>query len=287
MPARYTNASLILYLGSEVERMGTALGSDRAVMEDAIGLCGDVIRSGYSYSSLDAVASAAFYLATRRQGAPISLPDVAEQSRKPKGEFQGLASRLMTELDIQLTPDQPDSYLDDGIEQLDFSEPAAEEARTLLERSKDAGLHNGLAPTTMAGAVLYAVAQKRRLDITQKTVADIVNKTQVSIRKQYRNVLELADDVPVDVLPPQTIAATVETLQETFDDIPEAYAAQAGDLVRELSELEESASRAGLTGAAYLVVCQREGAQLSKGQISDAVGVTVGTITTHTARFDQ
>ncbi|WP_221625517.1 hypothetical protein [Halobellus ruber] len=118
----------------------------------------------------------------------------------------------MSELDIQPTPVDPDTYLEDGIDEFGFSDELAAECFELLERGKDRNLHSGLAPTTVAGAILYAVAQKHRLDIRQKDVAEFVNKTTVSIRNSYKQFLELADDVPVDVLPPQTINEAIVTL---------------------------------------------------------------------------
>jgi len=287
MPSQYTNKSLLLYLGSEVERIGGALESDREVIIDAIRLSGDVLRSNYRYSSLDAVASATFYIATRRYDTPNSLSDIAEYSRKPESEFKRLAGRLMDELDIQLTPEEPDPYLQDGINELGFDQAAADEAWALLRKSKYAGLHNGLAPTTMAGAILYAIVQKYHLDITQTAVADTVNRTESSIRNHYRDVLQLADDVPVDVLPPQTVDAAIDILIETFNEVPDEYAIRAQELVNNTDEIEHNTSRAGMVGGAYFAVCQQAGIQMTETMIADTVGVRPATVANHAERFEQ
>lgn len=79
---RYSDRSTLLYLGSEVKRMGERLGAAEETMIDGIRLCGNVLRSGYEYDSIDSVAGACFYLACTRQDEPISLPDIADYARK-------------------------------------------------------------------------------------------------------------------------------------------------------------------------------------------------------------
>jgi transcription initiation factor TFIIB len=200
--------------------MGEELGAAEETIVDGIRLCGDVLRSGYEYDSIDSVAGACFYLACTRQDEPIALPDVADYARKSQKNIQHLSANLMSELDIQPTPTDPETYLEDGIAKFGFSDELAAECFELLDRGKERNLHSGYAPTTVAGAILYAVAQKHRRDLRQRDVAEFVNKTTVSIRNSYRDFLRLAEDVPVDVLPPQTIEAAIATLQTAFDEHP-------------------------------------------------------------------
>lgn len=285
MQARYSDRSVLLYLGSEVERMGESLGAAEETMVDAIRLCGDVLRSGYDYDSIDSVAGACFYLACTRQDEPISLPDIAECARKSQKNIQHLSAKLMSELDIQPTPTDPDTYLEDGIEEFDFSEEQAAECFELLERGKERNLHSGFAPTTVAGAILYAVAQKHRLDIRQRDVAEFVNKTTVSIRNSYKEFLKLADDVPVDVLPPQTIDEALTTLQTAFDEHPAVYADDARDIAVDV-DVGESASAAGIAGGAYLTVAREHGESLMASDVSSVLGVGPQTVAKYNDVFD-
>lgn len=277
MAVRYSEKSVLLYVGTEIERMGEELNADEETMTDAIRLCGDVLRSDYDYDSLDSVAGACFYLACTRQDEPISLPDVADHARKPQKTVQHLSANLMSELGIQPEPVDPDSYLEDGIEEFGFTDDQRSECYELLERGKKRNLHSGFAPTTIAGAILYAVAKKHGLDIRQRDVANFVNKTPVSIRKSYRSFLELADDVPVDVLPPQTIDEAVTTLQEAFSEHPSVYGQDAREALDDV-DLSDGASKAAAAGGAYLAVAEAHGRELSASEVSDAVGV--GTQTT-------
>ncbi|UPV73919.1 transcription initiation factor IIB family protein [Halorussus limi] len=265
--------------------MGETLDAAEDTMVDGIRLCGDVLRSGYEYDSIDSVAGACFYLACTRQEEPISLPDIADHARKSQKNIQHLSARLMSELDIQPTPVEPDTYLDDGIDEFGFTEDQAAECFDLLERGKERNLHSGFAPTTVAGAILYAVAQKHGLEIRQRDVADFVNKTPVSIRKNYKTFLKLADDVPVDVLPPQTIDEAIATLQTAFSEHPAVYADDARDIATD-ADVGDSASRAGVTGGAYLSVAQANGVHLTASDISSALGVGTQTIAKYNERFD-
>jgi len=286
MPARYSDRSVLFYVGTEIERMGESLDATEDTMVDGIQLCGDVLRAGYDYDSIDSVAGACFYLACTRQDEPISLPDIADHARKSQKSIQHLSARLMSELDIQPTPVEPDTYLDDGIEEFGFTEEQAAECFELLERGKKRNRHSGFAPTTVAGAILYAVAQKHGLDIRQRDVADFVNKTPVSIRNSYKSFLELADDVPVDVLPPQTIDEAIATLQTAFSDQPPVYADDARRIASE-ADVGDNASLAGVAGGAYLSVTQANGENLTASDISSVLGPGSQTILKYSRRFND
>jgi len=277
MRARYSNRSVLLYLGSEVERMGESLDAEEETVVDAIRLCADVLRSEYEYDSIDSIAGACFYLACTRQDEPIALPDVADYARRSQKNIQHLSANLMSELDIQPTPVEPDTYVEDGTEEFGFSEELVTECFELLKRVKERNLHSGLAPTTVAGAILYAVAQKHRLDIRQQDVAESVNKTMVSIRNNYKDVLKLADDVPVDVLPPQTIDESMATLHSAFDKHPTIYADDAHNIAVGI-DVGESASAAGVAGGAYLTVARAHGETLTPSGVSSVLGVGTQTI---------
>lgn len=275
---------MLLYIGTEIERIGEAVGATEDTMVDGIRLGGDVLRSGYDYDSIDSVAGACFHLACTRQDEPISLPDVAEQARKSQKNIQHLSAKLMAELEIQPTPVEPDTYLDDGIKEFGFTEEQASECFELLERGKDRNLHSGLAPTTVAGAILYAVVKKHGLEIRQREVSDFVNKTNVSIRNNYRSFLKLADNVPVDVLPPQTVDEAIATLQTTFSEHSSVYA----DDARELStgaDVSASASAAGIVGGAYLSVAQAHDEELTAGDLSSELGVGSQTVSKYNEMF--
>jgi len=274
---RYSDRSTLLYLGSEVERMGEQLGAAEETMIDGIRLCGDVLRPGYEYDSIDSVAAACFYLACTRQDEPASLPDVADAARKSQKRIQHLSANLMAELDIQPTPVEPDTYLEEGIAEFGLSDAVAAECFELLERGMERNLHSGLAPTTVAGAILYAVAQKHGLDIRQADVAEFVNKTTVSIRNSYREFLRLADEVPVDVLSPQTIDEAVTTLQTTFEEHPTTYADKARGLAADAA-VEANASDAGVVGGAYVAVAQAAGESVQARDVSTVLGVGQQTI---------
>lgn len=284
MAARYSDSSVLYYVGSEIERMGEELDASEETMRDAIRLCGDVLRSGYEYSSVDCIASSCLYLACQRNDEPISLPDVSDQSRKSKKRVQHLSANLMAELDIQMTPEEPDSYLEKGIEEFEFSDAQASECYELLERGKRQNLHSGVAPTTVAGAILYAVAKKHRLNIRQKDVAECVNKTEVSIRNMYREFLKLADDVPVDVLPPQTVTDAIATLQSGFTDHPDTYVEETKRVI-DSTEIGNGVSRAGIVGGTYLTVARAHGEDILPAEISSVIGVGPQTIVTHSGEI--
>lgn len=286
METRYSDRSVLLYIGTEVERIGESLGASEDTIVDAIRLCGDVLRADYEYDSTDSVAGACFYLACTRQDEPISLPDVADHARKSKKNIQHLSANLMSELEIQPDPIEPDTYIDEGVEEFGFTERQRSECYDLLERGKKRNLHSGFAPTTVAGAILYAVAKKHDLDIRQKDIADFVNKTTVSIRNSYKSFLKLAENVPVDVLPPQTIDEAIATLREEFPEYPKIYCDDTRAILNN-ADIADNASEAGAAGGAYLNVAQSHDEELAPSEVSDALGVGAQTIAAYSEEFNH
>lgn len=284
MSVRYSDRSVLLYMGTEVERMGEAFGADEETIRDGIRLCGDVLRSGYAYDSVDSVASTCFYLACKRLKEPISLPDIADESRKSQKNIQHLSANLISTLEIQLTPTGADTYLEDGIDEFGLTDELADECFEILEQGRDRNLHSGLAPTTVAGAVLYAVAKKHRLDIQQREIAEFAGKTTVSIRNSYKPFLKLADNVPVDVLPPQTIEEALATLRTQFPDHPSVYADDACDVAHS-KNVQASASRAGVAGGAYLTVARAHGEDIGPDELSSIIGLGSRTVERHAEGF--
>ncbi|SEL99887.1 transcription initiation factor TFIIB [Haloferax larsenii] len=267
--------------------MGTALGAEEETMRDAIRICGEVLRANYAYDSLNSVAGATVYLACTRQNEPISLPDIADVSRKSQKNIQHLGAKLMGELGIQPTPVEPDSYLEDGIEEFEFTAAQADDARTILERGKERNLHSGMAPTTVAGSVLYAVVKKYNLEIRQADVAELVNKTSVSIRNNYRDYLQLADDVTVEALAPQSVEEVFGLIQAKFDNNPAVYVQDAQHLVDNAEHISDAMSPAGIAGGAYLAVVKANGGDGDAKMVADTVGVTAHTIQKHAERFEH
>jgi transcription initiation factor TFIIB len=267
--------------------MGETLGAEEETVRDAIHICGEVLRTSYSYDSLDSVAGATLYLACTRRGEPISLPDVADVSRKTQKNIQHLGAKLMSELEIQPTPVEPDSYLEDGIGEFELTAKQADDARNILKRGKERGLHSGMAPTTVAGSVLYAVVQKYGLNIRQADVAEFVNKTPVSIRNSYRDYLRLADDVTVEALNPQSIDEGLSLIRMEFDSNPDVYVQDAQRSVDDSEHIDDSMSPAGIAGGAYLAVIKANGGDEDAKRVADTVGVTAQTIERHAERFNH
>lgn len=270
----------MLYTGTETERMGETVGASEETIRDAIRLCGRVIRSGYEYDSVDSVAASCFYLACSRHDEPISLPDIADVSRKSKDNVRSVASNLMSELGIQLEPTRAETYLEEGLDRFEFAEDLREECYELLDRGRERNRHSGLAPTTIAGAIIYAVSEKYQLGINQSDVADFANKTNVSIRNSYREFLELADDVPVDALPPQTTDDAIAKLDADFEWLPPVYAEEAAEIL-EHDDSNLNGSPAAIGGAAYLAVARDDGSDVDTETVANAVGVTAQTIRSH------
>jgi transcription initiation factor TFIIB len=172
------------------------------------------------------------------------------------------------------------------MEHFDFSWLQKSECWEILERAKEEDLHSGkgIAPTTIAGCVLYSIVKKHRMDVKQREVADVVGTSAISIRNNYRDFLAVADNVPVSVLPPKTIDEALTRLDGSFGNFPAVYVDEAKDLL-EYEDIKPVSSEAGVAGAAYLEVADDDGKEITVEDVSGVVGATPETIWNHRRRF--
>jgi transcription initiation factor TFIIB len=81
---------------------------------------------------------------------------------------------------------------------LDLGEAVERRARSLLAGAKAAGVHSGKSPVGLAAAAIYAAALLTNEKVTQAEVSGVADVSEVTIRNRYHELLELAEDIPVE-----------------------------------------------------------------------------------------
>lgn len=184
---------------SEIERMGSALGLPEPIREIASVLYRRALDEGLLPGrSIEGVASAAIYAASRQADAPRSLDEVAPVSRVDRLEIARTYRYVKRELDLEISPVDPVEYLPRFASDLDVSTVVERRARDLLKMAKDRGLHSGKSPTGMAAAAIYAAGLVVDQRVTQDEVSAVSDVSQVTIRNRYMELVEAAPDVEVD-----------------------------------------------------------------------------------------
>jgi transcription initiation factor TFIIB len=175
----------------EIDRMASALGLPETVRETASVIyrraLGENLLPG---RSIEGVSTAALYAAARQAGTPRSLDETEMVSRVDKMELTRTYRYVVRQLDLEIEPADPESYVPRFASDLDLSEEVTRRARTLLGNARDTGVLSGKSPVGLAAAAIYAASLLCNQKVTQNQVSEVANISEVTIRNRYKEILE-------------------------------------------------------------------------------------------------
>ncbi len=185
---------------SEISRMSSALGLNDQVQETASALYRQCLEKNMIVGrSIEGMASACLYAASRQCKTPRSLDEIYPVSRLSNDqsiEIDRAYRYIVEELELPMEPVDPKQYLNRFLNDLDIHPEKRtamqQQAEKLLDATEEQNLHSGRAPTSLAAASIYAAGLLEKAGLTQTEVANVSDTTQVTIRKRYKEMLEAA-----------------------------------------------------------------------------------------------
>jgi transcription initiation factor TFIIB len=181
----------------EIDRMASALGLPESVRETASVIYRRALDEDLLPGrSIEGVATASLYAAARQAGTPRSLDEIATVSRVEKDEIARTYRYVVRELNLEIQPADPESYVPRFTSDLDLTEEVERRARQLLQNAKEKGVHSGKSPVGLAAAAVYAASLLTNEKVTQSEVSEVANISEVTIRNRYHELLEAEDGVP-------------------------------------------------------------------------------------------
>jgi transcription initiation factor TFIIB len=145
--------------------------------------------------SIEGVSTAALYAAARQAGVPRSLDEVERVSRVDKMELTRTYRYIIRELNLEVKPADPESYIPRFISDLELSDEVERRARDLIEHARNAGVLSGKSPVGLAAAAVYAAALLCNEKVTQNEVSEVADISEVTIRNRYKELLEASEVV--------------------------------------------------------------------------------------------
>jgi len=181
----------------EIDRMASALGLPENVRETASVIYRRALDEDLLPGrSIEGVATAALYAAARQAGTPRSLDEIETVSRVGRMELTRTYRYIVRELNLEVKPADPGSYVPRFASDLDLSEEAERAARELLEAAKESGTISGKSPVGLAAAAVYAAALLTNEKVTQSEVSEVADISEVTIRNRYKELLEAKGSPP-------------------------------------------------------------------------------------------
>jgi transcription initiation factor TFIIB len=178
----------------EIDRMASALGLPKTVRETASVIYRRALEENLLPGrSIEGVATSALYAAARQANTPRSLDEMTAVSRVEKMELTRTYRYVVRELNLEIRPADPESYLPRFVSDLGLSDDTERRSRELIESARDQGLLSGKSPVGLAAAAVYAAALLTNEKVTQSEVSEVANISEVTIRNRYKELLESVD----------------------------------------------------------------------------------------------
>ncbi|WP_229112199.1 transcription initiation factor IIB [Halapricum desulfuricans] len=175
----------------EIDRMASALGLPENVRETASVIYRRALQEDLLPGrSIEGVATAALYAAARQASVPRSLDEMTTVSRVDKTELTRTYRYIVRELDLEIKPAEPESYVPRFVSDLDLSDEVERTARRLIEAARADGVLSGKSPVGIAAAAIYAAALLSNERVTQSDVSEVADISEVTIRNRYKELLD-------------------------------------------------------------------------------------------------
>ncbi|WP_229126450.1 transcription initiation factor IIB [Halapricum desulfuricans] len=175
----------------EIDRMASALGLPENVRETASVIYRRALQEDLLPGrSIEGVATAALYAAARQASVPRSLDEMTTVSRVDKTELTRTYRYIVRELDLEIKPAEPESYVPRFVSDLNLSDEVERTARRLIEAARADGVLSGKSPVGIAAAAIYAAALLSNERVTQSDVSEVADISEVTIRNRYKELLD-------------------------------------------------------------------------------------------------
>ena len=190
-----TPGRTLLLASQEIERLADILRLPLHVRESALELFSEALRRKLVRGrQTESVATALLYTSIRQEQLPLTLDEIAAESRLERLELGRLYRTLVRELQLEIEPQMAADFLQRFAQKLKLGDKTVAHARQLLHRAAEAGYGQGLGPGTLAGSALYLACREAGEPRSQKQVAGVAGITEITVRTRYQEIARLASD---------------------------------------------------------------------------------------------
>jgi len=180
----------------EIDRMASALGLPENVRETASVIYRRALEEDLLPGrSIEGVATASLYAAARQAGNPRSLDEIEKVSRVGRMELTRTYRYIIRELNLEVQPADPESYVPRFSSELGLSEEVERQARELLDAARGTEVMSGKSPVGLAAAAIYAASLLANEKVTQSEVSNVADISEVTIRNRYHGLLDLQAEI--------------------------------------------------------------------------------------------
>lgn len=178
----------------ELRRMSSRLGLSNVVLELSASIFKKAVdKDLLPGRSIEAMTAAALYLGTRISETPRTLDEISEAATVERTEIGRAERYLRAELEINVPPVSPKSFLPRITSELGLGTDVEIEAGKLIDEASGQGIVSGRDPMSIAASAIYLAAKRMGKGVTQSDVADIARVSEVTIRNRYKELQSMGE----------------------------------------------------------------------------------------------
>lgn len=183
---------------NEIELVTDNLGLDDSIGQMANGIMSNArSKDILGGRSVETWADASILIACKMNSVPMTASKIVTVGRangKSDRDINRAQRTFMKELNLPVKPYGPEDYVGDYAEKLSRSDAVVELATEVLSVVADLNPNAvaGKPPSKVATGALYiATRMMGETNVGQKEIANVSNTSEVTIRKRYRDLLEV------------------------------------------------------------------------------------------------
>ncbi len=138
--------------------------------------------------SIESIVCASVYAACRKVNLPRTLDEISKASEVNKKKIGKAYRHLAKELNLNLKPTTPYSYVAQFCSKLELDKQAIVLSEDIVRKSIELGISSGKGPTGVAAASIYIASVVVGKPRTQKEIARVSGVTEVTIRNRYKEI---------------------------------------------------------------------------------------------------
>lgn len=143
--------------------------------------------------SIGRFVTACLFAASKERDEPVTEHEIIDVSRADLKWMTETYQNIAAELGLEVTPRDPDPFIEEYGEELGFDDGDLETAMDISERAKPDIFGSGITSSAFAAAVIYVAGLHLGEDITQGDISEVSGKSEVTIRKRYQEIIDAVD----------------------------------------------------------------------------------------------
>jgi transcription initiation factor TFIIB len=143
--------------------------------------------------TIEGIIGAVVYVVCRQFRIPITIKEIARNSRKDAKVLGRHYRFIMKRFELQVPVSSPKDFVPRFVEELQLPPRVERRAISILEAARKKLIVSGKSPSGLAAASLYIASIIEGQRTTQRAIAAVAKVTEVTIRNRYKELVEELD----------------------------------------------------------------------------------------------